>query len=367
VLIVHDFQIFVAQLFGGISRYHCELVAALARCDGVQARIVAPLHSNVHLHELAPPTSFTRYIPRLPATTRAMTAMDALLFRSAAAWLRPDVVHETFYSATPTSRGRAPRVLTVHDLINVRFAAHFSASDPTAELQRRAVARADRIICVSENTRRDLLEDHGVDPARVSVVHHGFSALRAGSETAEALVGPRPYLLFVGTRGHYKNFEGLLRAYALSSRLRDGFRLVCVGGGRFTSDDLALIARLGVRDGDVVQLSCRDDQLAALYTGAAAFVYPSRYEGFGIPLLEAMSLDCPVVCSDRSSVPEVAGPAAEYFDPEMPEAIAAAIERVVESPARRAELVRLGRARCATFSWARSARETLDVYRGVAG
>jgi glycosyltransferase involved in cell wall biosynthesis len=123
---------------------------------------------------------------------------------------------------------------------------------------------------------------------------------------------------------------------------------------------------MGLSDQDIVHLTADSDaSLAALYIGATAFVYPSLYEGFGIPVLEAMTLGCPVLCSDSSSLPEVAGDAAEYFDPARTDSLRAALESVVGSATRRAELASRGRARAALFSWERCARETLAVYRSV--
>jgi glycosyltransferase involved in cell wall biosynthesis len=123
---------------------------------------------------------------------------------------------------------------------------------------------------------------------------------------------------------------------------------------------------LGIASSQVVQIGGGDDRLAALYCGAAALVYPSMYEGFGIPPLEAMSLGCPVICSNTSSIPEVVGEAGEYFDPVDTESMRDALEKVLQSKSRSEQLVELGHARCRTFSWQRSAQETATVYRRLA-
>ena len=123
------------------------------------------------------------------------------------------------------------------------------------------------------------------------------------------------------------------------------------------------MAGLGLALEQVMHVGGSDERLAAMYKGAAALVYPSKYEGFGIPPLEAMSLDCPVICSNTSSIPEVVGEAGEYFDPFDQDSIRAAIERVLQSPARRQQLVVLGRSRCKLFSWERCAEQTAAVYR----
>ncbi|MDP9052031.1 MAG: glycosyltransferase family 4 protein, partial [Acidobacteriota bacterium] len=191
--------------------------------------------------------------------------------------------------------------------------------------------------------------------------------------TSKGLVEPekklnprlRPFLLYVGSRLTYKNFERLLEAFAASPLLKNDFDLVCFGGGAFTSKEISLFQQLGLSDECCCQVSGDDATLAALYGSARAFVYPSLYEGFGIPPLEAMSFNCPVVCSGLSSIPEVVGNAAEMFDPYDPESIQKAIERVATDEVLRETLVSRGRERVKQFSWERCAKETLDVYSRV--
>jgi len=362
--VIFDHQTFTLQEFGGISRYFCALATELARCPDTRAKIVAPLHINKYLTQLPPALVCGWYVPRRPKLLRDLgRALSFSLFPALARRLRPDIVHETYYAARPTYREGAKRVLSVFDMTHEKLIGEFSKSDDTATLKREAVQRADRIICISENTRRDLLDTLSVPADRVSVTYLGYDSLRAQGQTAAALVGPAPYILHVGARKGYKNFAALARAFASSASLRRDYRLVCFGSRDFTSAERALFAELALKDQEVVHLAGGDDRLAALYEGAAAFVYPSRYEGFGIPPLEAMSLDCPVVCSRSSSIPEVVGEAGEYFDPDDHESIRDAIERVVHSVERRRDLIALGRERCRLFSWERCARETHDIYR----
>lgn len=364
--VAFDTQIFVEQEFGGISRYFCALAAELARLPDAEVKIVAPLHVNGYLKELDRDIAVGYCVPRLPKTGRLVKALSSALFPLIARSMRPDIVHETYYSPSPTYRGKVSHVLTVYDMIHERFPGSFPLKDPVTAYKASAVHRVDHIFCISENTRRDLLEIHNLSEDRISVTYLGYDALEASSLTAAKLVGDSPYLLHVGSRQGYKNFDGLLRAYATSNWLNTNFRLVCFGGGAFSSTEKGLIAELGLSDAQVVQLGGSDDRLAALYSGAAAFVYPSKYEGFGIPPLEAMSLDCPVICSNTSSIPEVVGEAGEYFNPADTDSIREALERVLQSGARRTELVESGRARCKLFSWERCAQETMAVYGRLA-
>jgi glycosyltransferase involved in cell wall biosynthesis len=365
--VIYDPQIFASQEFGGISRYFCALAGQLQKFPDIEVRIVAPLYGNRHLKELRSGITLGQYVPRLPKTGRFIRTLSAKLFRPIASLIRPDIVHETYYSTSPTCGGNMPRALTVYDMIHERCPESFSEADPTAHIKAIAVRRADHIFCISESTRRDLLEIHRLPENRVSVTYLGYDTLPLTALTAADLVGEAPYLLHVGGRHGYKNFEGLLRAFSASAWLRNNLRLVCFGSSGFSSDERRLIAALGITQSQVIQLGGGDDRLAALYKDAAAFIYPSKYEGFGIPPLEAMSLDCPVICSNVSSIPEVVGEAGEYFDPQDVESIRASLERVLQSSARRKELIALGRLRRELFSWSRCAKETHNVYSNLIG
>jgi glycosyltransferase involved in cell wall biosynthesis len=275
----------------------------------------------------------------------------------------PDIVHETYYSHTRTAPSSSKVVLTVFDMIHERFPAYFSSWDPLQREKVAAVQRADHVICISEHTRRDLVQLLGVEEAKTSVVHLGFSLTGAGEQLAE--VPPRPYLLYVGARGGYKNFEGLLKAYSRSHALCRDFDLVAFGGGVLTPQERALIVELGLDTSKVRQMGGPDSVLAGLYRSAALFVYPSLYEGFGIPPLEAMSFNCPVACSNTSSIPEVVGDAASFFDPESTDSMVAAIESVLNHDKVRKELIAKGQQRILQFSWEKCAVQTQNVYRSI--
>lgn len=365
--IAFDQQVFLLQEFGGISRYVCSLSEALACSPAVEAKIFAPLHYNSHLQKLSRRLVHGWRMPRVPKTARPVSALSALLARRAIRRFRPDIVHETYYSKDAFAPAGARLVITVYDMISERFPAEFAGSQFT-DAKRFAISRADHVLCISESTRRDLIELFGIRAERTSVVYLGYDEFvpaAADSGGAPIQEGLRPYLLYVGSRGGYKNFSALLRAFASSTYLRDGFSILCFGGGPLVTEERDLIRELGLSEMHVRQVGGDDAMLGAMYMGAAAFVYPSLYEGFGIPPLEAMSLGCPVICSNATSVPEVVGDAGEYFDPADPEAIRDAVERVLQSKDRRSELVTKGHARRALFSWERCARETLDVYRSI--
>ncbi|AJE03395.1 glycosyltransferase family 4 protein [Geobacter pickeringii] len=367
VTVCYDFQIFVDQLYGGISRYIYELAQRVNRADGFSSKVLAPLYKNRYLR---PEDSFVRGfpLPGAPENRRIYRAVNWISSPLVDRFAGADLLHETYYQLRTIPLRRKVVVLTVHDMIHERFRALFPSNDDTVLRKKAAIRRADQIICVSESTRRDLLEYFDLPESKVAVVHHGFNPTSGGDLPAPTTVMPdRPFLLYVGDRKKHKNFEGLLRAYATSPWLSKEFALVCFGGGAFDVDELLALKKYGGREGSVVYAGCSDLILFALYRQATAYVCPSKYEGFGIPLLEAMYSGCPVACSNTGSLPEVAGDAALYFDPYDPESIREVLEYLALSESKRAELTLHGRRRAALFSWDKCATETMALYRRTLG
>lgn len=364
--IAYDSQIFCAQTYGGVSRYFCEIATRISRLPDAQVTVVAPMAVCAYLQNV-PSEIISGFkapqINRFRLTQRVFGVLAGDLMLRAKA---PSLIHETYFSPYRLGSKRARRVITIHDMIHEKFASSFPYADKTAAYKASAAERADHVICVSESTRRDAIEILRLSPEKITVVHHGFALMSIsigdvvdGSSAAIT----RPFLLYVGHRGGYKNFMRLLETYASSKTLANSFTLVCFGGGPLQASEVRAMHHLGLKEGQVLQLSGSDELLASLYRKARAFVYPSMYEGFGIPPLEAMAHDCPVICSETSSIPEVVGNAGEYFDPANVESIRGAIERVLSSDCHRNTLIQNGRERIKLFSWDRCAAETYNIYR----
>lgn len=361
--IVFDHQVFGHHRFSGITRYLFEIASGMATQHREDVSIVAPLFINGYLRQAPAQLRVVGMaVPEFRRSGRLYRTINDALAKPLLKALQPDIVHETYYSFHRSAPASAKVILTVHDMAHERLPTVFSANDPTVLAKAAAVARADHVLCISENTRRDLIELLGIDPKKTSVIHHGFSLTVQMDGTKSSAEEVRPFLLYVSYRSGHKNFTGFMRAYASSSILRE-FDVVCFGGGPFGSDEHTLLGQLGVPAGRIRQAAGDDRVLATLYRNAAAFVYPSLYEGFGIPPLEAMSFDCPVACSNTSSMPEVVGDAALTFDPSNVEEMRSAIERAATDDAQRQLLVARGRDRLKLFSWERCTAETLDAYR----
>jgi len=363
--IAFDHQAFTYQAYGGISRYFVRLAEGLLEA-GEDICILAPIHQNCYLNEL--PAEYVKGLKLNrfpPKSSRLFSVVNRQVASVLASSYEPEILHETYYAASSLRGIFKARVLTVYDMIHEKFSSEFRSNDPTIRNKRLAVSRADHIICISHSTKKDLCQLFDVPKGKVSVVHLGFEKFNISREDVPSNKAVRPYLLYVGSRGGYKNFAGMLKAVASHPILRNTFDIVAFGGGRFNPTEMNLIRDLGFRKEDVRQIGGDDRKLGALYSGAAAFVYPSLYEGFGLPPLEAMAHNCPVVTSNTSSMPEVVGPAGEYFDPTDIDAQAEAISSVVFDSSRRDELIFEGQKRLDHFSWSRCASETRDIYRAV--
>jgi len=375
--ITFDYQIFSSQVQGGISRYFLELARHLSRVE--QVEILAPAFVTTNLQQsyrdlLSP--SFAAYdrLSSLVAGT-GLKAREASWRRRVnqrvSRWYlgraEPDVFHETFFEADPLPLKSARRVLTVQDMIDeLILLPDGRTSQAFVDVKRAAIERADHVLVSSKQSQIDLLKLIPIAETKTTVVHLGCRALGEWPAPAGLADDLPPYMLFVGSRDTYKNFDGLLRAFAMSPRLLKSLTLVAFGGGPFTAGERGLAAQLGIPEARMVQRDGDDRGLADLYRRARLCVYPSFYEGFGLIPLEAMTLGCPVVTTHGGSLAEVVVNAGEVVDPAFVESICAGLERVAFDEARRTELTTAGIAHAATFTWQRCADETLAVYRSLA-
>jgi glycosyltransferase involved in cell wall biosynthesis len=361
VRVAFDPDIFLRQRFGGISRMFVEMAKRLPQ-QGVEPRFVAPLHINAYLGEL-PTTWFAggqRKVEHRLAVALARRIPNAWT-RAAGKLTGASVVHETYYAPRRAAPKGVPVVITMYDMIHELY--DDFTGDPVIEWKARAIDRADWITCISENTRSDMIRLFPASASKSSVVP------LAADLPAPAMqpLWPRPCILYVGERSRpYKNFTALLQAFASRPAIVRDFDLVCIGGGSFSPDETCLIADAGLAQ-RVHQTSASDSDLATFYRHAGCLVYPSTYEGFGIPPLEAMGAGCPVIALRSASIPEVCGDAAHYAEDASAEALAAALERVLGDDALAAALRRDGHAQAARFGWERTAALTADVYRSLAG
>jgi alpha-1,3-rhamnosyl/mannosyltransferase len=345
----------VAGISDGIGRY--------ARCLLRALRALGDLCDLV-LYDFADDRIGDRPPTRLPTDTGGAPVREEVEL---------DVFHSTGLALPPA--GRVPLVLTVHDLTYLTHPEwHTNANWARAAAATvTAVARGATVIAVSQHTRQEVQQHLGVPPERVVVVHEAPDPVFDVNGSASA-ASPRlrrihnPYVLAVGSLEPRKNLVGLLDALMLlPAVLRREFELVVVGPSGWRNEPIRKrlrAARRSLRVREVGYVST--EELAELYRRATVFAYPSLAEGFGLPVLEAMACGTPVVASNQTSLPEVAGDAAVLVDPCDPAAIAAGLERLIDDEQERREMIERGFDNLRRFGWDRCARETVAVYRRAA-
>jgi glycosyltransferase involved in cell wall biosynthesis len=356
--VIYTPDIFSLQRVGGISRYFCELISRIPT-DVCLTDVPAGIYLNRYLRAVRLKRGC--YVPRLGPLGRHRLRFNHALCSRCASKHPSAIIHQTYYSEVeyPTSH---PLVLTVADMIDQRFP-EMSTAVPTS-LKRRNCERADRIIAISDATKKDLIEVFKISSEKITVVHLADALPKLARPKAQEPNSGK-YLLYVGKRGDYKNFVRLLEAFAASPFLKRHFHLVAFGGGGFSKDERRSIEQLKVAD--QVRYAAGDDfALVRYYRNAAAFVYPSLYEGFGLPILEAMGQGCAVICSQYGSLREVGGDAVAYFDAGETAHIRSVLEENLANPNHLAELRQRGFVRHKLFSWNKCVQETLSVYRELA-
>ncbi|HEX8237203.1 MAG TPA: glycosyltransferase family 1 protein [Abditibacteriaceae bacterium] len=361
--ILYDGQIYRVQASGGINRYFANIIAGLPETfephlTTCQIREVNyPSHPQLHTH------SFNLFYPQ-----RVTYRVANYYFRSVAARNQFDVVHPTYYSLLtrqPMRKLRRPIVLTVWDMISEVFADQLDPTGRVAQEKREAIEAAQIILCISHHTKQDLLRFHPGIEDRIRVTHLAADidfTLSFGEET----VPQQPYFLYVGSRMAYKNFDRLLQAFAHVASMHKDVMLAVVGAPWDTRegnllDDLSLIGK--VQHMGLVS----DTHLAKLYRCSAAFVYPSLYEGFGIPPLEAMACHTPVIAANTSSIPEVVGDAGVLFDPTSVQELTDILLSMLSDDRLRRQLIKQGQEHVQNFKWSKTVAQTIDAYGAVCG
>jgi glycosyltransferase involved in cell wall biosynthesis len=345
----------VPGVVGGSETYARELTRALAR--------VGELDYEAFVPSVAPDAADglpARVIPEYRASTTTAGRVAAM----SRAWLAPghlrralrlgtlDAIHFPLSVMLPPVRDRPPAASTVHDLQHELYPQFFSRAERAYRrlVYGQTVTASRIVIAISEHARQTLLLHYGIDPERVVVIPLGIDHERLTPGDAER----ESFLLYPANPWPHKNHARLYEAFALVRRDRPELRLVLTGTGHGPA----------LPDGVESHGRVSFDELVALYRTASALVFPSLYEGFGLPPLEAMACGCPVAVSNATSLPEVCGNAAEEFDPLSPEDMARAIAAVLADPA---PYVERGLARARQFSWETCARAHENVYRQLAG
>lgn len=354
--ILYDNQIFDIQRFGGISRYFCEIMRRLSFKKDIAVRYSINYYLTTYRlgkHRILLPRFIFKRFRKLCQNK------NKELSRKLLAQKKKFLFHPTYYDPYFLEYiGNNPYVITVHDMIHEKFPSFFSDAHEMIAQKKEVISRANRIIAISENTKRDIIELLHIDPDKIDVIHHSTSMKYfTGKQKLEL---PNTFLLFVGDRNFYKNFIRLARAFSKLSVQNEDLFLVCTGMP-FSITEKVVLDELDITD-KVLQIKATDKQLSELYSRAKLFVFPSLYEGFGIPILEAYACYCPVALSNASCFPEIAGNAGIYFDPYSEASIFNAINEIINNDEKRTDLITKGNERLKLFSWEKTTILTENAY-----
>jgi glycosyltransferase involved in cell wall biosynthesis len=351
-------DVFRLQPRGGISRYVVEIASRLRR----PTRVAGGVHGSVEALRLGELLAPAVRLPFFRGAPRLFAPLNHLIDRAELGRAGDAIVHPSYYRDPAGLPARSPVVVTVHDMTHERLPDRFrgiaGAERDPARHKAALCRRAQLVLCNSESTRRDVLELLDVPESRVRLTPHA-SRDWAGVTPRSVPEARTPFFLWIGERHGYKNFVPALEAWAGSTECRDT-SLLCVGGKTFSAAERDTLRRLGV-GARVARRACSDEQVRWAYEHAVALYYPSLWEGFGVPVLEALALGCPVVTSDRPPLHEVGGNATIFVDPEDRDALADGLRRAREQT-REATCVAARQAQSARFSWDRCARQHEAAY-----
>ncbi len=383
--ILFDHQMFYRQNYGGVSRYYCELMNQFSRdpdiCFCLPLRFVQNdnLEQFPNLNQYWSKRYNCLYDNRVISSVQKKIRFNVLNFGlnfiinnqgESVRLLKKqdfDIFHPTYYEPYFLKYIlKKPYVVTVYDMIHELFPVYFKTKDKTKMWKKHLIENAGAIIAISENTKQDIQKFIDVDPDRIHVIHLG-NPLGDHNGLSQKIISPDPsrfeksYLLFVGGRGAYKNFDFFIKSTADLLCKHEELHVVCAGSLPFSSKEKKVLEKLNVLN-KVHHVKINDIILKNLYGNARAFIFPSFYEGFGLPILEAFSFGCPAILSNSSSFPEVGGNGAIYFEPNNADSLINALETILFNEKFREDLIQRGYERLKLFSWEKTANSTKKVY-----
>lgn len=382
IRVLFDHQAFTAHTFSGVSKSFCELISAFPNYVAPEISIVQS--NNIHLkdsglvNELQPAKLDIQqfvsknYFPgkghiyRIMSNLHIIKGAERINEDSSIRAIKTgnfDVFHPTFFdSYFLRYLNSKPFVLTVHDMMPEIFPQYYGKNNPQILEKKKLVKRADAIVAISENTKKDLIDILNVPESKIHVIYHGAPIIKPSID--EPIIKER-YFLYIGTRNAYKNFTKTVYDFCEFSNNNPDIKLVCTGP-KFTMQEMDLFKRLNLSD-KISHIFVGDQDLPNLYSNAIAMIYPSLYEGFGMPILEAFACGCPTILNNKSCFPEIAGDAAVYFESDgVKSNLAGTLEKFVSlSSNQRNNIIEKSKKRLANFSWQKSACSLAELYESV--
>ena len=351
--LIYDFQIFLKQKFGGPSRYFVELNKHINK-NKFYNSIIAPFHINRHLnHSEFKKNNFFFY--KKFFFNKPLIKLNQLIFLNKISKISNPIIHSTYYDLNYLKNIKCKKIVTIHDLIHEKYYPEKKLDNEEKKIN--CINQADFFICVSKNTQKDLIEHYKVDEKKTKVIYHSCDLPNIDFKFKKE----KDYFLFVGKRGGYKNSHFILSALSKYKKFKENFDLYFFGGPKFSRSEIKNFKDLGILK-NIKYMGNDDRKLNTLYKNALCLIYPSLYEGFGIPLLEAMQNNCPVLCCDTPALKEIGENAVEYFEKNNEEAFIYSLDKMIHSTELSNQLKQLGKHRRNFFSWQKCAKETEEIY-----
>lgn len=362
--IFYDHQIFSSQVFGGISRYFYQLISRLNETGDANARVDVFCSNNYYYHTL--PEASRRYFFKnwnFKGRNRVLEHINRIRSLSTLKEQSFDLFHPTYNNPYFLDKlGPKPFVITVHDMIHELYPELPNATTEAAH-KKEMILNANRIIVPSKHTKNDILKFYNIDADKICVIYHGSPCISAQNISDKTEL-PKKYLLFVGQRSYYKNFTLLLKALGMLKQDFPELYIVCIGGGNLNNQEKLLANELAISD-RLIQVNLSDAMLNSAYKKALAFIFPSEYEGFGIPVLEAFENHCPAILANSSCFPEIAQDSALYFTNGNENDLACKIIDIIKQPDLREQLISSGKKRAFEFSWEKTVTQTKELYMQI--
>ena len=351
--ILFDHSIFLHQNNGGISKYISQVNKKLQNFE-IVSKIYSPLSINENLSKKNSNEVFYLKLKKIPKFFRKFFFhINDNLFLIYMFFFKPDLIHFSYYNNQLEAKIKIPYVITVYDLIHEKY-----KIENKQFFKSKMIENASHIICISEETKKDLLKIYNVDKKKISVIYLGVE------KTNDEKYKRENYILYVGDRSRYKNFQNLIYAFSNSEFLKENFKLVCFGGGKFKESELRLFESLNIKKNLIFKFG-DEAELIKTYKISKLYVSLSLMEGFGLTNLEAMSSGCPVLCSKIPVFEEVLLDSCEYVDPTNIKQVQVKIEKILKSQSEQNNLINKGHKRAKNFSWEKCVSATSEIYKKI--
>jgi glycosyltransferase involved in cell wall biosynthesis len=349
--ILFDNSIFFHQKVGGISRNIININDFLK-----EKKIDSEIFSGIHINNYLKERNTGLFISSIPLyTTKALKLVNQYILSLFIKFYNPNILHRTFYTKNTIYKNKIKNVITVYDLIHEIYYNKFN--------KKKIFDNTDLILCPSYKTKEDLIYYYNLPEDKIKVSFIPIN--KFGVATLQEKIIKENYILYVGDRTRYKNFNNLILAFSIKKKILKNIKFVFFGGGNLDINEIKFIKKNNLNFKNIIQISGNDLVLKNLYQNSNLLIFPSKYEGFGLPPLEAMSLGCPVACSNHPAVLEGTGDAAKIFDPNCPEDIADSIEKILINTDYKKKLILKGYERAKLFDSKIHYNKLIKIYKEI--